>query len=123
MHTDGLWRPGGLRPHAAVAGVASIFGLLWNRPQWRWTTRLGLVLMLAGATTSAAVALNNRILTGTELALVKSLEGGGFVHQDQAALNRLSNVGSPSARFTQAFEQGDTEFSHQFTADEGGGAN
>ena len=75
------------------------------------------------ASTTVGLALNNRILTQQELQLVRTLEPTGFTHLDQGTLNALSGTGSPSPRFTAAFDQGDTEFSHQFTAPEGGGAN
>jgi cytochrome c peroxidase len=79
---------------------------------------------LALATTTVGLALNNRGLTQQELALVRTLHAdqGNFVHLNQTALNAFSNQGSPSARFTAAFEQGDEEFAHEFTAAEGGGA-
>jgi cytochrome c553 len=79
--------------------------------------------MLAGATTTAAVALNNRFPDAGDRALVATLHPSDFVHTSQAELNGTSGVGSPNARFTLAFDRGDEEFSHQFTAAEGGGAN
>ena len=80
-------------------------------------------MMLAAGTTTAAVALNNRVLASTELGLINTLHPSDLVHTSQAELNGASSAGSPSARFTLAFDRGDQEFSHQFSAAEGGGAN
>ena len=119
MDSDRLHKPGAFFPGERTR--RGRVGRWWNHP--RWPRSLSDSGSPSPGGHQVGLALNNRILTQQELQFVRTLEPTGFTHLDQGTLNGLSNQGSPSPRFTAAFDQGDTEFSHQFTAPEGGGAN